>query len=174
MKGPADSKKSFFPMVPVLILVMLTFVVGGSFVNQQNVVAVQQENEEATEDLAPSTPEPTESESGAESSSTNETETTNSSLNDDLEAALFEAQFYFDENYYCRAELISLLESDGFTSNAAVYAVDSLGADWLEEAAGKAYFWFESEGYTYEEVEVFLDSVGCTQQETDYALSGLG
>jgi hypothetical protein len=151
---------------------MIAVGLGGGFVNYSIAVALQDQYEEVVEEPVASTPEPIQSDSGSDSeSSSSNTGSSNSSLNDDREAAAIEAKIYFDENYYCRAELIYQLEYDGFTNDAAVYGVDSLGADWLFEAMGKAD-WFEIEGYTYEETLDELYAAGCTQEEAEYAVSG--
>jgi hypothetical protein len=172
MSSPEKPEESAIRLLPGLLTIMLALGLGGGIFNLQNAELTQENSEVITEEPAASTPEPTETPT-EESESSSEPSTSTPALSDDLEAALFDAEFYFTENYYCRAELIRLLESEGYTTNAATYGVDSLGANWLEEAYGAAYVLYYSQDYTYEETIDTLYALGCTQEEVDYAVSGL-
>jgi hypothetical protein len=151
----------------------MLFIAGFTVVNQQIELSSHAQYEETTSDSENSALDPTESGSGGNSESSSSSSSSDSSLNDNTEAALVEAELYFAERYYCRDQLIDLLEYDGFTNRAATEAVDSLNADWLEEAAGAAYSLYSSEGYTYDETLNTLYAYGCTQEEAEYGVSGL-
>lgn len=173
MKPSADSKGSALPFTPIVFILWMLFIAGFTVVNQQIELSSQGQYEETTSDSENNALDPTESDSGGDAESSSSSSSSDSSLNDNSDAALVEAELYIAESYYCRDQLIDLLEYDGFTNRAATEAVDSLNADWLEEAAGAAYYWYATEGYTYDETLNALYEYGCTQEEAEYGVSGL-
>lgn len=184
-KGSDGSSKDLFvPIVPTLLAIVFTFGLVGNFLSPVNSEAVEDNSSTTIETEETNTPSPTNSSSGSGSSSDSDssgdeggnssgTDSSDSGANEDFDAASVEAQSYYEQAWYCRAELIQQLQVDGFTYNAAVYGVDSLGVDWLEEASGKAWSLFEDNYYTYEEMIAELINVGCTLEEAEYGAAGL-
>jgi hypothetical protein len=92
----------------------------------------------------------------------------------ETENALATAESYLDSSGFSRSGLIEQLEFEGFSTEAATAAVDSLGVNWNKQAARTAESYMDSssfspsglieqlqfEGYTYEQAVAGARAVG--------------
>ncbi len=109
--------------------------------------------------------------SGADQAELDGTEETEESSERDK--ALSTAVVYLSHSTFSRKALIQILELDGFSKKASVYAADHCKADWMEQALNTAKGFLNYTSFTYEGMVEHLKSEGFTDEEADYAASAL-
>lgn len=75
--------------------------------------------------------------------------------------------------HYSKVGLIAQLESEGFSNEVAVFAVDYDKPDFNAAALGKAQMLVNNNGVAVENVSAELEALGFTAEEIDYAVSNL-
>lgn len=82
--------------------------------------------------------------------------------------ALDTALNYLDTMAFSYSGLIEQLEFEGYSYDAAVYAVDNCGADWNEQAARKAQEYLDVMSFSYSELVEQLEFEGFTRSQAEY------
>ena len=75
--------------------------------------------------------------------------------------------------HYSKVGLIAQLESEGFSNEVAVFAVEYDQPDFNGAALGKAQMLVNNNGVAVENVPAELEALGFTAEEIDYAVSNL-
>lgn len=86
------------------------------------------------------------------------------------ENALESARSYLNFSNFSRSGLIAQLEYEGYSSSAAIYAVDAVGADWFEQAVGSAASYLEYSSFSRSGLLDQLLYEGFTQAEAEYGV----
>lgn len=88
--------------------------------------------------------------------------------------ALSKAADYLDYSSFSYNGLIEQLEYEGFSIEAATYAVDNCGADWNEQAAKKAQDYMDFSSFSRESLIEQLEYEGFTTEQAEYGASTVG
>ncbi len=88
--------------------------------------------------------------------------------------ALKSAQFYLQHIAFSYTGLIEQLESEGYSHDEAVYAVENCGADWDEQAAKAAEFYLKYSAYSYTALIEQLEHDGFTYEQAVYGVEANG
>ena len=88
--------------------------------------------------------------------------------------ALESAQSYLDFSHFSYAGLIDQLEFEGFTTEAATWAADNVGADWNEQALGSAQNYLDFSAFSYTGLIDQLEFEGFTTDQATYAAESCG
>ena len=78
------------------------------------------------------------------------------------------AQDYLDFSAFSRSGLIDQLEFEGFPTDAATVAVDSLPIDWYEQAAKKAKDYIEFSAFSHSGLVDQLEFEGFSPDEAEH------
>lgn len=88
--------------------------------------------------------------------------------------ALSTAKRYLKHMAFSREGLIDQLEYEGYSEDAAIYAVDNCGADWMEQAALKAQEYLNHMSFSRSGLIDQLEYEGFTSEEAEYGVSAVG
>lgn len=116
----------------------------------------------------------TKSETDTESEPTAETQPETSSIPYEYQNALTKADDYLRYSSFSYTGLISQLEYEGCTTEAATYAADNCGADWYEQAAKTASDYLSFSAFSYSGLIDQLEYEGFTTEEATYAADNCG
>ena len=125
-----------------------------------------QESDAETEAEQEVTPE---AEPEPEKAAPNSSSTTASQQN-----ALEGATNYLNFTHFSYTGLIDQLEYEGFTTEDATWAVDSLGTDWNEQALGSAQDYLDFTSFSYTGLIDQLEYEGFTTEQATYAADSCG
>ena len=92
----------------------------------------------------------------------------------EMKNALATAQSYLKYTAFSREGLIGQLEYENFSHDAAVYAVDHVGADWNEQAAKKAESYMKYSSFSRERLIEQLEHEGFTHEQAVYGVTAVG
>lgn len=116
----------------------------------------------------------TKSETGAEVDPTAESQPETSSIPYEYQNALTKADDYLRYSSFSYTGLISQLEYEGCTTEAATYAADNCGADWYEQASKTASDYLSFSAFSYSGLIDQLEYEGFSTQEATYAADNCG
>ena len=88
--------------------------------------------------------------------------------------ALSKAHDYLSFTSFSYSGLISQLEYEQFSTEAATYAADNCGADWNEQAAKKAQSYLDFSSFSRQGLIDQLLYEGFTQEQAEYGVSSVG
>ena len=88
--------------------------------------------------------------------------------------ALASAESYIDLMGFSHSGLITQLEFDGYSTEAATYAADNCGADWNEEAAESAQSYMDVMSFSRQGLIDQLIFDRFTQEQAEYGASSVG
>lgn len=88
--------------------------------------------------------------------------------------ALKSAESYLEFSSFSRQGLIEQLEYEQYSNEAAVYAVDNVGADWNEQALGSALSYLDFSAFSREGLIEQLEYEGFTAEEAKYGVDNCG
>lgn len=91
-----------------------------------------------------------------------------------LQQAVAKAQDYLDYSSFSRSGLIDQLEFEGFSTQDATAAVDSLNVNWNEQAALKAQEYLDYSSFSRSGLIDQLVFEGFTQSQAQYGVSQVG
>ena len=97
-----------------------------------------------------------------------------SSLTTSQENAVRSAQDYLQVTAFSRTGLIGQLEFEGFSTEDATFAVDSLDIDYNEQAAAEAESYLEFSGFSRQGLIDQLVFEGYTQEQATYGVDQTG
>lgn len=116
----------------------------------------------------------TKSETDTEFEPTAETQPETSSIPYEYQNALTKADDYLRYSSFSYTGLISQLEYEGCTTEAATYAADNCGADWYEQASKTASDYLSFSAFSYSGLIDQLEYEGFTTEEATYAADNCG
>lgn len=105
---------------------------------------------------------------------TAETQPETSSIPYEYQNALTKADDYLRYSSFSYTGLISQLEYEGCTTEAATYAADNCGADWYEQASKTASDYLSFSAFSYSGLIDQLEYEGFTTEEATYAADNCG
>lgn len=117
-----------------------------------------------------SAPTPSEDSSSGSSDESASSGSSSAGTNNDKAAALKDAEEALQYSDYSYDSLIDFLEYDGFTHEAAVYAADSVDADWKEEALSSANDYLKYSSMSESGLKDQLEFEKYTDDEVSYAM----
>ena len=88
--------------------------------------------------------------------------------------ALSKAHDYLDFSSFSYTGLVEQLEFEGFSTEAATYAVDNCGADWNEQAAAKAQSYLDFSSFSRQGLVDQLIFEGFTAEQAEYGVTAVG
>lgn len=88
--------------------------------------------------------------------------------------AVRSGESYLDFSGFSRSGLIDQLEYEGYTTEEATFAVDSIAPDWNAEAAQSAESYLEFSAFSRQELVDQLLYEGFTPQEAEFGVSAVG
>lgn len=133
--------------------------------------------ESTPEETAEPTPEPTsEPATIAEPTPSPEPEPTSEApaMTREQENAVRKAQDYLDYSAFSRTGLIDQLEYDGFSTEQATFAVDSIDVDWHAQAAQKAEDYLNYSSFSRSGLIDQLQYDGFTREQAEYGADAAG
>ena len=90
------------------------------------------------------------------------------------EEAAESARSYLDLSGFSRSGLIDQLLFDGYSTEEATYAVDSVNVDWNEEAAESARSYLDLTGFSRSGLIEQLEFDGYTREQAEYGATQAG
>lgn len=92
------------------------------------------------------------------------------------ENAVRKAKDYLDYTAFSRQGLINqLVDAEGFSTEDATYAVDSLDVDWNEQAAKKAKDYLNYTAFSHDSlINQLVDAEGFTPSQAEYGVAAVG
>lgn len=87
----------------------------------------------------------------------------------EYKSALNKANQYLNYMAFSYSGLIGQLEYEGYSTEAATYAVDNCGADWNEQAVEKAQDYLDYTSFSYDGLVSQLEFEGFTHDQAVYA-----
>lgn len=88
--------------------------------------------------------------------------------------AVAKAKSYLNFTSFSREGLIQQLEYEGFSTEAATYAVDNIDVDWNEQCAKKAKSYLDFMAFSRDGLYQQLQYEGFTEEQIQYGLSSVG
>jgi hypothetical protein len=88
--------------------------------------------------------------------------------------AVRKAKDYLDYTAFSRQGLIKQLEYDNFSTEDAVFAVDSITVDWNEQAAKKAKDYLDYTAFSHSGLINQLEYDGFTPAQAEYGVAAAG
>jgi hypothetical protein len=88
--------------------------------------------------------------------------------------AVRSAQEYLDVSAFSRSGLIKQLQYEGFSTEDAIYAVDSITVDWNEQAAKSAQDYLDMSGFSRSGLINQLMYEGFTAAQAQYGAAAVG
>lgn len=88
--------------------------------------------------------------------------------------ALRQAHSYLSFSAFSYSGLIEQLEYEGYSTEAATYAVDNCGADWFEQAAKQAQSYLDFSAFSYSGLIEQLEYEGYTTEQATSAVDNCG
>lgn len=104
----------------------------------------------------------------------NKEESLSESVTLEQKNALAKGRDYLDFSAFSYTGLISQLEYEGFSTEAATYAANNCGADWNEQAAKKAQNYLDFSSFSRQGLIDQLVYEGFTQEQAEYGASSVG
>lgn len=108
-----------------------------------------------------------------DSTKTNSAETSED-ISLEFKNALAEAGNYLSHIPFSYSGLVSQLEFEGYSTEAATYAADNCNADWNEQAANKAKSYMEHMSFSRDELTSQLEYEGYTKEQAEYGAAAVG
>lgn len=87
--------------------------------------------------------------------------------------ALKSARSYLSFSAFSRKGLIEQLEFEKYSTAAATYAVDNVGANWNEQAVKCAKSYLEFSSFSKQELIEQLEFEGFTQSQAQYGVNAV-
>lgn len=88
--------------------------------------------------------------------------------------ALKTAKAKLEDYVFSYEGLISMLEDEGFSYEAAEYAADNCGSDWYEEAIVYAISYLEEYAFSYSGLKEQMEYDGFTSEQAQYGVDNCG